>query len=310
MSVRRDAMIEVGGLRQEFSRIQKNAAGAEETDLCIRLQQRWPDGLVLYDPVAAVEHLVPAERAQLRYFASRCFAEGRSKAALSQMVGRGAGLSAERSYVRRTLPLGVLRGVGGLFRGDPSGLSRAAMIVVGLSITALGYLSAPRTADGAAVPAAVEHDPQEQPSPEFAPVRMDEVELADELPTLPPGRTRSGDAFASSLCLVRLHGQPLGLIEVDLEEDGVAPAELRDQIVAELGDQIDSHLRADDLPVSAVAGRWDRRSRTPRCIVRRQEALASPRRSRSLSARDRPDSVRITLRSILACDYPDDRCWK
>jgi hypothetical protein len=50
MSVRRDAMVEIGGLRQQFSRIEKNAAGAEETDLCIRLAARWPDGLILFDP--------------------------------------------------------------------------------------------------------------------------------------------------------------------------------------------------------------------------------------------------------------------
>jgi GT2 family glycosyltransferase len=144
MSVRRDAMLEVGGLRNEFSRIQKNAAGAEETDLCIRLKARWPESLILFDPEAAVEHVVPAERTKLRYFIGRCFAEGRSKAALAQLVGAESGLSEERSYVRRTLPLGVMRNLAGIFRGDFGGILRAAAIVGGLTVTVAGYVTASR----------------------------------------------------------------------------------------------------------------------------------------------------------------------
>ncbi len=156
MSIRRDAMLEVGGLRQEFSRIEKNAAGGEETDLCIRLTDRWPEGVILFNPEAAVEHLVPAERGELRYYISRCFAEGRSKAVLARMVGIDSGLSSERAYVRRTLPLGVLRNLGDVFKGDVAGLSRATMIVAGLATTVGGYVTAPRSAEQEGAPAAGE----------------------------------------------------------------------------------------------------------------------------------------------------------
>ncbi len=140
MAIRREEMLAVGGLRKEFSRIGKNAAGGEETDLCIRLTEHRPEQIVLFDPEPAVEHCVPPERGELRYFITRCFAEGRSKAALSRLVGSQSGLSSERAYVRRTLPLGVLRNLGGVRRGEFAGIGRAAMIVAGLATTVAGYV--------------------------------------------------------------------------------------------------------------------------------------------------------------------------
>jgi len=147
MSVRREDYLAVGGLREEFSRIEKNAAGGEETDLCIRLRAHRDGGVVLFDPAASVEHIVPAERGDPRYYFSRSFAEGRSKAALSTLVGSESGLEAERTYVRRTLPAGVFRYLGEALRGDPAGVGRAAMIVLGLSATVAGYATAGRASN-------------------------------------------------------------------------------------------------------------------------------------------------------------------
>jgi glycosyltransferase involved in cell wall biosynthesis/GT2 family glycosyltransferase len=146
MSFRREALVEVGGFRHELGRIGKIPAGCEETDLCIRIGKRHPESTILYDPEATVEHFVPAERAQRSYFSSRCRGEGRSKAILAALVGSDSGLSEERSYVRRTLPLGFLRGLGDGARGDAGGIERAAMIVFGLFATTSGYLGARREA--------------------------------------------------------------------------------------------------------------------------------------------------------------------
>jgi glycosyltransferase involved in cell wall biosynthesis/GT2 family glycosyltransferase len=144
MSLRREALCEVGGFRHELGRIGTIPAGCEETDLCIRVGKRWPEGKILYDPAAAVDHYVPAARGTREYFTSRCRGEGRSKAVLAGLVGSESGLEAERTYTSRTLPLGVLRGIGDAFRGDLGGLSRAAMIVTGLFTTTAGYLSGGR----------------------------------------------------------------------------------------------------------------------------------------------------------------------
>jgi glycosyltransferase involved in cell wall biosynthesis len=139
MSFRREALIEVGGFRHEMTRVGGQPVGGDETDLCIRLAERWPDALILYDPEIAVEHFVPSARCRLRYFAARCASEGRSKAVLARLVGPTSGLDAERTYVRRTLPRGLLRSLSDVFRGDGWGAARAAMLVAGLATTAGGY---------------------------------------------------------------------------------------------------------------------------------------------------------------------------
>lgn len=140
MSFRRQPLLDVGGFSHDLGRVGTLPVGCEETDLSIRVHQRWPEAEILYDPAASVEHVVPPIRGKVRYFLDRCRAEGRSKAVLTGMVGKDDGLSAERSYVRQTLPRGVFRNLGAALRGDAGGLSRAAMIFVGLTMTSVDYL--------------------------------------------------------------------------------------------------------------------------------------------------------------------------
>lgn len=154
------------------------------------------------------------------------------------------------------------------------------------------------------------HGKAPPPSPDFAPVRMDDVEIGRPLPSLPPGRTRAGIPFASSLCLVRLHGRPLGLVEVPLPEAGLPAEALAAELDAALGAELRSHLREDGLPPSELSGAGIAAPGTPACIAAREKLLAdAPSLSVVICTRNRPDSVRLTLRSILACDYPPDR-WE
>jgi len=140
MSFRRAPLVEVGGFSHDLGRVGTLPVGCEETDLSIRVHQRWPGSEILYDPAAEVEHVVPGSRSRLRYFFDRCRAEGRSKAVLTKMVGSEDGLSSERSYVRQTLPAGVLRGLRDALRGDAGGFGRATMIFLGLAATTSDYL--------------------------------------------------------------------------------------------------------------------------------------------------------------------------
>jgi GT2 family glycosyltransferase len=140
MSFRRGVFADVGGFRNEMGRVGSFPAGCEETELCIRTHQRWPEKVVVYTPEALVFHRVPLSRARPGYFFSRCYTEGTSKALVSRLVGAGDGLSSERSYTFRTLPRGVLKGVGDvLFGRDAAGLLRAGAIIAGLACTAAGY---------------------------------------------------------------------------------------------------------------------------------------------------------------------------
>ena len=58
---------------------------------------------------------------------------------MTASVGAADGLSAERRYTTRVLPLGVARGAADALRGDLSGLGRAGAIAAGVSATVAGY---------------------------------------------------------------------------------------------------------------------------------------------------------------------------
>jgi hypothetical protein len=114
--------------------------GCEETELCIRARRLSPESRIVYEPSARVLHRVSRERLRWRYFGARCYSEGLSKAVVARHAGSRAGLASERTYVTRTLPRGVARGLAdATLRGDPAGLGRAGAIVAGLGITTLGY---------------------------------------------------------------------------------------------------------------------------------------------------------------------------
>lgn len=134
MSFRRDLLNSVGRFRLGYS--------CDETELCIRIRQRWPYTKLVYVPAAKVLHHVPSERARLGYFLARCYFEGGSKAVVSRLVGAGAGLSSERSYIHQTLRAATWRCIRAFVQqGDLDGLARTTTIIAGLTTTTAGYLS-------------------------------------------------------------------------------------------------------------------------------------------------------------------------
>lgn len=158
MSFRRSVFDELGGFTAGIGRLGTRPVGCEETELCIRIGQRRPGSVILFDPRAVVHHNVPGNRGTWAYFRSRCYAEGLSKAAVSALVGAQQGLANERRYTTRTLPKGVLTGLAAGVRGDGGGFGRAAAIVAGVSIATIGYglgrISPRRFVEAGMVPAA------------------------------------------------------------------------------------------------------------------------------------------------------------
>jgi glycosyltransferase involved in cell wall biosynthesis len=139
MSFRREVFDKVR-LYHEIGHIGTRPFGGSDPDFCIRVSRRWPEKILLYEPCARVYHRVSATRARFGYFRLRCYNEGLSKSMLTRRVGAQDGLSSERSYIVRTLPLGVARGLVDLLaHGDRWGLARGAAIVAGLAITLSGY---------------------------------------------------------------------------------------------------------------------------------------------------------------------------
>jgi glycosyltransferase involved in cell wall biosynthesis len=140
---RRDVIGAVGGFSTAIGRRvqgrKSRPLGCEETEFCIRLTQRRPGTVLMFEPDAVIEHKVPIARCKLAYLRRRCYAEGLSKALVTHSVGASDGLATERDYTFKTLPLGVLHGLRDALRGDITGLGRAGAIVIGLACATWGY---------------------------------------------------------------------------------------------------------------------------------------------------------------------------
>jgi glycosyltransferase involved in cell wall biosynthesis len=139
MSFRVGACRELGGFDETMGRVGDRPVSCEETEFSIRLTQANPDAILWYDPSAQAEHYLARQRSSLAYFIRRCWAEGVSKVEVSRRVGRSSALSTELDYVLRVLPSGIWRGLRDVGGGDLWGTARAAMIVVGLATTSVGY---------------------------------------------------------------------------------------------------------------------------------------------------------------------------
>ncbi len=141
MMVKREVFLIAGGFRSEIGPVAKRPINCEETELCIRANQRLPNHRFYFNPEVRVHHRVTVDRTTFRYFIKRCYSEGLAKALVTRFVGAGPALASESHHVMRDLPLGVLRGLGDLFRGDLFGPVRSVSIVIGLITTIAGYIS-------------------------------------------------------------------------------------------------------------------------------------------------------------------------
>jgi GT2 family glycosyltransferase len=140
MAFRRSALARVGAFRDDVGRVGRRPLGCEETELCIRLRQQRPGARIVMVPDAVVDHHVTPDRHRLGYFLQRCWAEGLSKAVVTENVGAADGLSSERAYVTRTLPEGILSGLrDGARTRRADGPRRAGAIAAGLGATVAGY---------------------------------------------------------------------------------------------------------------------------------------------------------------------------
>jgi GT2 family glycosyltransferase len=141
MILRRSLYAEAGPYRSDLGRIGSRLLGCEETEFCLRAAAA-VGGHFLYEPATSIAHHVPRERATFRYFRRRCHGEGMSKAVVARCAPQAASsaLATERSYLTRTLPRAVGRGLADVARRDASGLARAGAVVVGVVWAAAGYL--------------------------------------------------------------------------------------------------------------------------------------------------------------------------
>jgi GT2 family glycosyltransferase len=301
MSVRRDLFLEIGGFREDLARVGSKPFAGREAEFCIRAVRSRPDGRFVHEPAARVEHLVSADRARLSYFVRHCHDEGFAKAMLARLVGPADGLSEERSYVAKTLPAGVARGLAASLAGRRGeGVSRSLAILGGTVAAAVGY------AHGRVAARPQRRSTSAPSTSGFSAVKVTEIELGSALPDVMPSTASDGRPYRRLLALVRLHGDPLGVVCHDMPELALTREELAGGIWEQLGDRINEHLAGDGaaaLNALTPGGICD----VP-CRSRLETFhVAAPFVSVIIPTRDRPDQLRTCLESLLAGSYPADR---
>jgi len=130
MSARRSALREVGGFHSDHQ---------DDMDMCHRIAHA--QHKVLYEPLAVVHHFVPASRTTWDYFWRKCYFANQQKVEVFANMRGASSLSAERSFVARTLTVGALAEIRQVIRGDLYGLVRVGAMIAGIALAGLGHLS-------------------------------------------------------------------------------------------------------------------------------------------------------------------------
>lgn len=146
---------------------------------------------------------------------------------------------------------------------------------------------------------------EEVSPPAFEPIRLIDVELADEVPAI-PARLPDGRRYYRARSLVRLHGRPLGVVELVVGRDGLTAEAHAAEVWSSLAREIQDHLVQDGLarvtvlPAGGLAG-----ATVPACVAQRA-ALASraPFVTVVIATRDREASLSRCLTSLLELEYP------
>ncbi len=291
MSVRRDIVTTIGGFKHSLGRTASLPAGCEETEFFIRATQSFPNGVVWFEPEAAVSHRVPVARATTRYFRARCFAEGISKTQISRLVGTQEGLASEREYTTRTLPRAVVRELGLALRtGDGAGVSRAATVVTGVATTAGGYAAA-------RIPGAERLLPTRNGQPRrkkskrlrgrsYEPALVTQIDIAHGIDALSAQDPFTGNAYARAVVLVRNARKPVGVLELAFGPEGLSAAQMEREITGTLG------IALPDPDATGAPGI---------AIVHER-----PRTAVVIATRDRPESLARCLESLRDLDHPAD----
>ncbi|MGZ6615945.1 MAG: glycosyltransferase [Solirubrobacteraceae bacterium] len=148
---------------------------------------------------------------------------------------------------------------------------------------------------------------------DWTPVKMVERELSEPLPDVWMRDAAGRRRYRRALCLVRLHGFPLGFVWLQTGGSGAGPSDrvgseqLAQRIWDELGDRIVEHVRADGLRApTALSPDGLGSERTPMCLTERDELRRlAPPATVVVATRERPESLSRCIRALLEMDYPE-----
>jgi glycosyltransferase involved in cell wall biosynthesis len=147
------------------------------------------------------------------------------------------------------------------------------------------------------------------PLPSTDAVLVTEVELSDPIGDICSPANHA--PYRRAVVLARLHGAPLGLVELELSDGGLCAEEVARTLWSSVAASAERHL-AEDGVAAPVAGGVDgikNAGGVPRCERDRAQFLRdAPPLTVVIPTRDRPDHVRTCLTRILEnSEYPTDR---
>lgn len=141
---------------------------------------------------------------------------------------------------------------------------------------------------------------------ELAPAWVTEVEIGVPLADLEVPPEAPGAPFPRAHILVRVHGTPIGFVTPALRGGRLPAEQLAGAVREHLGEALAAHLRADGLPVAEPGAAGLEPAPDPLC------ARPGPYPDRAegpatvvICTRDRPETLRIAIASVLASDRDD-----
>jgi GT2 family glycosyltransferase len=312
MAFRKEFLLSSGGFDETLG-AGSPSSGGEDLDAFLRVVTS--GRRLAYEPAAVVWHAHPRDDRAMR----------------KQAFGYGVGLGATLSKLlldgthRRQLVARGPRGIRYLF-GRSSDKNSVKLQDFPLTLTTLELLgllwgpvalrhsrrvvearaSGPNGSSGAGLLTAGAERPTssgEVPSSgSFRPVKVLEVELGAPLPAVHGGVSSTGTDYGSAFVLVRLHGQPVGAVEVGLPGGTLAAEPLAAAVQGELGDAIARHLRDDGLPADPDSPAVAAGAHAARCLQRLALDDEASLVSVVIATCRRPEQLTRCLDSILASD--------
>ncbi len=143
-------------------------------------------------------------------------------------------------------------------------------------------------------------------TPHFAPIRILEVDIAQPAPDILAETAENGQIYDRALVFVRLHGQPMGMVDLSLNNGALPAADCTAAIWLALHEEINTHLRQDGfMEVDALTADGLPPATRPQCLQARAALLSeAPFVSVIVATRERADSLKLCLDALVALDYP------
>lgn len=140
---------------------------------------------------------------------------------------------------------------------------------------------------------------------EFEPVRLLDVDLEEGVPDV-PACSADGRRYRCARTLVRLHGYPLGVVNLTVGDQGLSADQHAAALWQSLEQAIQDHLASDGLPPSSsLSAIGLGNGSVPACVEHRRAFQArAPFVSIVVATHDRPESLFRCLGSLLELDYP------